>query len=235
MTEATTAKRATFAESISGTFNALVDPAGVAKHASKRGFWIFPLALLCLVVLVVSIALVPTTLRVIELNPPSNLSHEQFVNALPAIRAATYGFSIASPILVVAVLLLSAWLVGIACSMAGVKAIFSNVFSLLSACSIITVLQVIAGFVVVKLKGDEIQSVQELQPPFGLDIFFGGLKGVPYALLNFFSLFEVWFVIMFGLSLAALTRSPKGKAFFVITPAWLVPLVFRMIGAALQR
>jgi hypothetical protein len=234
MTEATPAGRATLGESIAGTFNALVDPGGVAKYASKKGFWIFPLVLLCVVVLAVSLALVPVTLRVIEMNPPSNLSHEQFANALPAIRAATYGFSIASPLLVVAMLLISAWLVGIACSIVGVKINFPAIFSLLSACSVITVLQVIAGYIVIKLKGDEIESVQQLQPPFGLDIFFDGLKGIPYALLNFFSLFEVWYIIMLGLSLAALARTLKGKAFLVITPAWFVPLVFRLIGAALQ-
>jgi hypothetical protein len=235
MTEATQAGRATFGESVSGTFNALVDPGGVAKNASKKGFWIFPLALLCAVVLAVSLALVPVTLRVIEMNPPPNLSHEQFANALPAIRAATYGFSIASPVFIVGILLISAWLVGIACSMTGVKIAFSSIFSLLSACSIITVLQVIAGYIVIKLKGDEIESVQQLQPPFGLDIFFDSLKGIPYALLNFFSLFEVWYIIMLGLSLAALARATKGKAFLVITPAWFIPLVFRLIGAALQR
>ncbi len=235
MTEATQVERATFGESVSGTFNALVDPGGVARCASKKGFWIFPLALLCIAVLVVSLALVPVTLRVMELNPPPNLSREQFANALPAIRAATYGFSIASPVLIVGILLLSAWLVGIACSMMGVKIGFSSIFSLLSACSIITVLQVIAGYAVIKLKGDEIESVQQLQPPFGLDIFFDSLKGIPYALLNFFSLFEVWYIIMLGLSLAALAKTPKGKAFLVISPAWFIPLVFRLIGAAFQR
>ncbi len=234
MTAATQAGRATFGESVSGTFNALIDPGGAAKYASKRGFWIFPLALLCAVVLVVSLAIVPVTLRVIELNPPPNLSHDQFAKALPAIRAATYGFSVASPVLVVGMLLISAWLVGIACSIMGVKIEFSSIFSLLSACSIITVVQVIAGYIVIKLKGDEIESVQQLQPPFGLDIFFDSLKGIPYALLNFFSLFEVWYIVMLGLSLAALARTSKGKAFLVITPAWFIPLVFRLIGAAFQ-
>jgi hypothetical protein len=37
---------------------------------------------------------------------------------------------------------------------------------------------------------------------------------------------------MIGLGYAYLTKSSKGKAFIAITPAWLVPLVFRLIGAA---
>ncbi len=227
-------ERATLGESISGTLNAFVDPAGVARNAGKKGFWIFPLVLLCLAVMAVSLALVPTTMRVMEMNPPPNLTHEQFQNALPTIRAATYGFSIATPLFIVGILAVSAWLVGVASSMTGVKASFRGIFSLLCACSVVTVLQVIAGYIVVRLKGDDVQSVQELQPPFGLDIFFGGLKGVPYALLNFFSIFEIWYIVMLGLSLALLARTPKSKAFFVITPAWMVPLLFRLVGAMFQ-
>lgn len=226
--------RASVPDVLSGMLNAFVDPAAMAKQAAKKGFWIGPILLLSAVAIVFSLLTVPIALRVIQMNPPPNMTHEQFEKAFPMMKTAYYGFSIASPILIVALLLLSAWLVGVLCSITGIEAKFSRIFSLMSACSLISMLQIVAGYIVLRLKGDDIQSAQELQPPLGIDIFFGGLKGVPYAVLNFFSIFEIWFIIVLGLGLASMARTSKGKAFVAITPAWLIPLLLRMLGAAFQ-
>ena len=85
------------------------------------------------------------------------------------------------------------------------------------------------------MKGEDIQSVQELQPPFGLDIFFSGLKGPLLAILNFFSIFQIWYILILGLALAYMAKTSKGKAFAAITPALLVQLVFRVLGSFFQQ
>lgn len=234
MTEPAAPEKATLGESISGMMNAFIDPAATAANASKKGFWILPFIVLSAVILAVSLMTAPITLRVLELNPPPNMTHEQFEKAFPVIRGVTYGFSVAVPLIILIVCILSAWLIGLLCSMLGMKASFRGIFSLNIVCSLITALGAVAGYIVVRMKGDDIQSVQELQPPFGLDLFFGNLKGVPAAFLNFFSIFEIWFIVMIGLSLAALARSSKGKAFLAITPAWLLPLLLRLLGALSQ-
>jgi hypothetical protein len=51
------------------------------------------------------------------------------------------------------------------------------------------------------------------------------------AFVNFFSIFEIWYIVILGLSLAYLTGSSKGKAFAAITPAWLIPLLLAVIRA----
>ncbi len=234
MTEQPAPVKASISDVVSGMLNAFIDPAAMAKQAAKKGFWIGPILLLSVVAVVFSLLTVPIALRVTQLNPPPNLTHEQFERAYPMMKTAYYGFSLGSPIIIVTLLLLSAWLVGVLGSITGVEAKFSGIFSLMSACSLISMLQIVASYIVLSLKGDDIQSVQELQPPLGLDIFFGGLKGVPYAILNFFSIFEIWFIVVLGLGLASLSRTSKGKAFLAITPAWLLPLLLRMLGAALQ-
>ena len=186
MTDHPAPVRASIPDVVSGMLNAFVDPAAMAKQAAKKGFWIGPLLLLSVVAIVFSLLTVPIALRVMQMNPPPNLTREQFERAFPMMKTAYYGFSFATPVIIVALLLLSAWLVGVLCSITGVEAKFSGIFSLLSGCSLISMLQIVANYVVLRLKGDDIQSLQELQPPLGLDIFFGGLKGVPYAVLNCF-------------------------------------------------
>jgi hypothetical protein len=135
------------------------------------------------------------------------------------------------PVFIILFLLLCAWLVGLTGSMVGMRAPFRDVFSLMSACSLISCLQYAATYVVLRSKGDEITTQEQMMPAFGLDIFIPA-HGVLLAILNFFSIFEIWYLVIFGLALAHLAGSSKGKAFAAITPAWLVPLIFRMIGAA---
>jgi hypothetical protein len=69
-----------------------------------------------------------------------------------------------------------------------------------------------------------------MTPAFGLDIFIPA-HGVLLTLLNFFSIFQIWSLVMLALALASLAGSSKGKAFAAITPAWLIPLIFRIIGS----
>ena len=81
-----------------------------------------------------------------------------------------------------------------------------------------------------RTKGDEITSQEQMSPAFGLDIFIPA-HGVLLTHLNFFSIFQIWSLVILALALAALTGSSKGKAFAAITPAWLIPLIFRIIGS----
>jgi hypothetical protein len=126
------------------------------------------------------------------------------------------------------------WLVSAMASMAGLRTKFRDVFSLMAACSLIPALQSIATYIVLRAKGDEITSQDQLTPPFGLDIFLQNIHGGLLGLVNFFSIFQIWYLIVLTLALAYLGKSSKGKAFFAITPAWLLPLVIRVIQGMFQ-
>ncbi|HVT94642.1 MAG TPA: YIP1 family protein [Bryobacteraceae bacterium] len=235
MNEENTNDKASFSDSISGMMNVFIDPQVTARQAVKKGFWIWPLLTVCLAFAIYSLATAPITLRVLTLNPPNNMPPDQFQKAYPVIKAFTYAGAIIGPVFVVLIILLCAWLVMVMCSMTGIQTKFRHVFSLASACSLLTVVQLIASYAVLRMKGDDIQSVQELQPPFGLDIFFSGLKGPLLAIVNYFSIFQIWYILVFGLGLAYMARTTKGKAFVATTPAWVVPLILKVIGSFFQR
>src|SRR5205814_8940406 len=100
-----------------------------------------------------------------------------------------------TPVFVIGFLALFALLVKVMYSMMHVRPRYRDVFSLLAACSLIPLLQFIATYVVLRAKGDAITTPEQMTPPFGLDIFFQGSKGVLFALLNFFSIFEIWYLV----------------------------------------
>jgi Yip1 domain len=216
---------------ILGMFNAFVDPAGLAKAAKAKLFWLWPLILLSIIFSVVGYLMIPYALQLGEVRlAQQTIPPERLENARNMTRMVTQIFVYVVPIFLVLFTMLSAWLVGVTGSIVGVRAKFRDIFSLMMACSLIGALQYIATYIVLRTKGDEITSQEQMNPAFGLDIFIPA-HGVPLALLNFFSIFEIWSMVILALALASLTGSSKGKAFVAITPAWLIPLIFKIIGA----
>jgi hypothetical protein len=75
-----------------------------------------------------------------------------------------------------------------------------------------------------------------LQPALGFDIFLPeGTNKFLMAFLGYFSVFEIWWIVMLVLIFAAAFRVSKGKAFAVIAPLVLLSLLWRVGAAALQR
>jgi maltodextrin utilization protein YvdJ len=138
------------------------------------------------------------------------------------------------PLFVIGFGALFAWLVGLVGSMLGMRSKFRDVFSLMAACALIPALQAIATYIVIRAKGEEITSQEQLTPPFGLDIFLQNVHGALLAILNYFSIFQIWYLIVLTFGLAYLTKSSKGKAFAALTPAWLLPLFLKIVQSMFQ-
>jgi hypothetical protein len=219
---------------ILGMFNAFVDPAGLAKAAKAKLFWLWPLIVFLIVFIVVGYLMLPYTTQLMDAKlAERSMPPEQLEN----IKATMHKFApvgvFINPIVIVLIIMLCAWLVSVVGSMLGVRAKFRDVFSISMACSLIGCLQYIAGYIVVRIKGDEIVNQDQLTPAFGLDIFIPA-HGVSLAILNFFSIFQIWSLVIFALAVACLAGVSKGKAFAAITPAWVVPLIVRVVIAALS-
>ncbi len=164
----------------------------------------------------------------------ANMTPDQMERAKNIAHIVTQFTIPATPLFVIGLLALFAWLVGLVGSMLGMRSKFRDIFSLMAACSLIPALQYIAAYIVVHVKGDEITSQEQLTPPFGIDIFFQNVHGALLAFLNYFSIFQIWYLIVLTIGLAYLTKSTKGKAFAAITPAWLIPLFLRVVQAMFQ-
>lgn len=215
-----------------GMFNVFVDPGGLAKAVKAKLFWVWPLIILSIIFLVFGNLMMPYTLQLGEARiAQQNIPPEGLERARNMARIFTQVIVYLVPVFIVLFTMLGAWLVGVTGSIVGVRAKFRDIFSIMMATSLIAALQYIATYIVLRTKGDEITSQEQMSPAFGLDIFIPA-HGALLTLLNFFSIFQIWSLVILALTLASLTGCSKGKAFAAITPAWLIPLIFRMIGAA---
>ena len=224
------------ASGLVGMLNAFVDPMGLAKRVKAKLFWLWPLITICIIYIVVGYLMLPYSTQLVDFSmqqrmAAQSLPPERMETARTMAHTITQVGIAFTPVFVIGVLALMAWLVMITGSMVGLRAKFRDVFSLMTACSLITALQVIATYIVVRTKGDEIQSPEQLMAPFGADIFIQDVHGAMLGFLNFFSIFEIWYLVILGLSLAYLTGSSKGKAFAAITPAWVIPLLLVVVRA----
>ncbi|HTR37459.1 MAG TPA: YIP1 family protein [Bryobacteraceae bacterium] len=222
-----------------GMLSVFIDPGRTARGVAAKLSWLWPVITLAIVYMVFGYLMLPYTMQVVDARLNQALAQQGApAERVEAARNITLMLTrvafLFTPVLIIGFLALFAWLVMVMGSMAGLRAKFRDVFALMSACSLIPALQYIAAYIVVRAKGDEITSQEQLTPPFGLDIFFPDIHGPLLALLNFFSIFQIWYLIVFTIGLAALAKTSKGKAFAAITPAWVLPLLLRVIQAALQ-
>jgi hypothetical protein len=216
-----------------------VDPKTTANRVPAPLSWLWPLITLAIIYIVTGYLMLPYIMNLIDVRINQQISQqntpvEQAERARTVAHAIYQFYPLAIPVIVVVFILFFGWLVSAMASMAGLRTKFRDVFSLMAACSLIPALQSIATYIVLRAKGDEITSQDQLTPPFGLDIFLQNIHGGLLGLVNFFSIFQIWYLIVLTLALAYLGKSTKGKAFFAITPAWLLPLVIRVIQGMFQ-
>lgn len=229
-------QNATAADGLIGMMNVFVDPATTAKRVRGSWSWVWPVIALSIIYVTFGYLMLPYVMQMMDARfAQQNVPPERLENAKRVAQTMSQFSTVVTPLIVIGFVALIAWLIVVTGSIVGTGGRFRDVFSLVAACSIINALQYIASYVVLRSKGDEIQSAEQLQPPFGLDIFASDLHGPLLAIMNFFSIFEIWYLVVLGLGMAVLTGSSKSKAFLAITPAWLLPLLYKIVVSLFSR
>lgn len=217
-----------------GMLNIFIDPAATARRIPAKLSWLWPLLTLSVIYAIFGYLLLPYTAGIADAAIADRAAQQGMrPEQLERAQSLAHMFSrIAvgfTPVFIIVMILLLAWVVSVMGSVTGARAKYRDIFSLMAACSLIPALQYIAAFIVVRVKGDEVRSVEQLTPPFGLDIFIQDLHGVAFAAVNFFSIFEIWYIVVLTIGLAHLTKSSKGKAFVTTAPVWILQLLLRVI------
>ena len=203
-----------------------IDPAGAGRRIDRKAPWLWPVLIIAVGSLIVGYLMIPMALRIVQMNPPPNIPREVFQQQLPMIEKVTYITVLLTPLFIALKLLALAGLLKLVTMMADVQLGFKKLFSLIAHSNLIVFLEGIAVFVVVRAKGDEVQTAEDLMPALGLDLLVRGDIGKPLlAALHFFSVFEFWFIAVLVIAFAALAKCSKLKAFWVTLPVWILGLI----------
>jgi hypothetical protein len=221
---------------LAAIFNMLIDPASAVERLHSKWVWVLPLMLLSVCAMAMAWLTVPLTLDLMMKNPPEGVKAEDLAKQAPMIEKFAYIGVVAAPVSIVTMTVLTALLLLAACTVLDIRVPFVDLFKLLALASIVKVVQLLATVAVIWQKREELQSMAELSPAFGLDILLG--EDAPKMLqraLNYFSVFELWYLVMLALGLAAFAKISKGKAAVAITPVWLFGLIMALVASFFGR
>ena len=220
-----------------GLMNVFVDPSITAKAIPRSYFWLWPIILMSIVAVTFAVISSPIVSEVLRTHPPEGMDPAQYARSLPMIQLVTKVMMYLSPLWIVIGILVPAALVLVACNVLDIKVSFRDLFTIVAACSLIKMIQGVAVIAIVLAKGSDIQSMDELtNPAFGLDIFLHeGVSKAVLAFFNFFSIFEIWYIIVLAFCFAYFTRNGKARSFIATSPAWLIGLLFTVVAALFRR
>ena len=225
-----------FLSDLAGMADFFVSPGSAAKYVFRKWFWVGPLVLFSIVSFVAAMMMIPMVQHVMEIAPlPANSTPEQYQKGMEIGLLFQRVLAYCAPVTIAIFFALQALILFGMSALFGIGTKFRALFNVVAGCSVIQVLSAIAALVILKAKG-EISTMAELRPALGLDIFLPeGSNKYLGALLGYFSVFEIWWIVMMVLVIAAAFRVSKGKAFAVVLPLIVLSICFRLIGAVFAR
>lgn len=226
----------TFGDDLAGMGSFFIDPPGAARRVLTKWFWVGPLIIVGIVSVIAGYLTLPIVQHVMEVMPqPANVPPEQYQRGLEIGMMFQRVLMWFAPVFAAVIYALEALILLAMCSVMSVTAKFRWLFNLVAGCGLIEVLAKIAVVIILKAKG-ELSTMAELQPALGLDIFMPeGSNKYAVAFLGYFSIFEIWWIVMMVLIFSAAFRTTKGKAFAVVLPLIVLSLIFRVGAAVFQR
>lgn len=225
-----------FASDFLGMGSFLIDPAGAARRVPHKLFWVGPLIVVSIISLVVGLLMLPLMQHAMEgMAVPPNANPEQFQKGIAMSLKFQHVAVYATPIIVAAMMAIQALVIWGTALILAVQATFRSIFNLVAGCSLINALASVAAVVILRAKGGA-SSPAELRPPLGLDIFLGEeTNKVLLALVGYFSVFEIWWIVMMMLTFSLAFRVSKGKALTAVAPIVILEIALRLLGAVFQK
>lgn len=212
------------------------DPTGAAQYVRGKWFWVGPLVVFSAVSIIVGFLMTPIIQHVLEVAPiPDGVPPERYQRGIAIGMTIQRVAIFLAPVIAAVIFSIQAAILLGASAVCSVRAKFRELLNLAAGCGLIQAVALIASIVVLKAKG-EIATRAELRPALGLDIFLPeGANRFLTAFLGYFSVFEIWWIVMLWLTFAAAFRVSKSKALAAILPLVLLNLAWRLGAAAFQR
>jgi hypothetical protein len=218
----------------------LFSPDATFASIARRPDWVVPLVLLLLVATAAGIVMAPhidfaaPVREAMEQN--KNMPQEKMDNAIRMSASIGKVFTYLSPVLSLIGLLVIAGVVLLAFRIFGGEGDFKQAFSVTCYASMPSIIKTIVTLIILAAKGGLIA------PPALATIvrsnlgFLVDYKANPmaFALLSSFDIFSVWFLALLIIGFSYVARVSKVKAAVTIISLWVLVLLLKLIGPALQ-
>jgi Yip1 domain len=207
-----------------------IDPRSSSQRLNARSAWLLPLIAIGIAGTILGFANLPILARVLEQNLPAGLSEEQAHQTVTNILFyQKIGYAFFPLITFIKWALLSS-LLFLSCVLLDIKVSFKRLFALIAQCALLMLLQDLSVHLIIRLKGSEVGTIAELMPKLGLDLLLDLLgqnfDNTVMTIIGYFSIFNIWYIVVLFLSISYLGGCSKVKAFIACIPVWFLPLCF---------
>lgn len=216
--------------------NVFIDPAETVRRIEgNRTAWLLPVLLGGVLMGIYQWNMAHFTFDAIRMDPPQGMDAAALEKIQGTMEATSRFTAIVAPVMWAMMAMITSALVFAGCAITGTNVKFPGVFGLVAHTNLIKGVQLIAHYFVLKSKG-EVNGMQDLIPSFGLEMLLPeGTNKLLIGFVSFFSVFQVWHMLILAIGFAALAKCGKGKAFLITAPDWVIGLVFAVIGALFRK
>ncbi len=218
----------------------LFSPDATMASIARRPDFVLPLVLLLITSLAAGVIMAPridfasATREAMEQN--KNVSQDQVDKAVKITNTMGKIFSYLAPVLSLIGLLIIAGVLLLAFRLFGGEGDFKQAFSVTCYASVPSIIKSVVTLIIIVAKGGIIPA-QQLATLVRSNLgFLADMKTNPmaFALLSSFDIFSVWFLALMIIGFAYLSRLSKVKSAVIIISLWIVVLLLKLIGPAMQ-
>jgi len=212
-------------------FDIFVDPFKVFARIDAGLAWWKPFILVTAVAMILGYLMLPFQRKMIELNP-RGLSEEQLQKTVDGFGKFAPVTLIIVPILLIITYLIVAGVVHLVINIMSSRSSFKKTLSLISFCGIITILEQIIGTVVLKMRGlESVESAADMKFSLSLAPLVGEGKGLLNAVLQSFSIFQIWYYVVLILGIAAIFKISRKQAVIPTLLIWILSVLMILVGS----
>src|SRR5215510_11683155 len=205
-----------------------IDPQSASQRLNTLSAWLVPLTVVGIAGIVLGFANLPILTNVLERSLPAGLSPEQVHQTLRNFMLfQKIGYALFPLITLIKWSFLSS-LLFMSCVILDIKVTFKQLFALIAQCAVLMLLQDLVAHLIVRLRGAEAETIADLVPKLGPDLLLSGFSqtlGKTFmTIIGYFSIFNIWYIVVLFLSISYLGRCSKPRAFIACIPVWFLPL-----------
>lgn len=211
----------------------LFDPTGVFGRVREKPRFLAP----AVSVMILSVIIGFLSLPYIEaaIGPMLAQAATAQGRAAPDPRNVAVGQIIGSAVFVPIFVAIAAGILWVALSIFGEEAKYRLLASVAAYTSITYILQLLAGFAVLSIRGVEsVSSPLDLQPAFGLDLLAPGATGYLGALLRGVNVFSVWGCVLNAIGIATTHGTSRSTGYGAAGGAFVVTVLLVSLFGLVQ-
>lgn len=208
-----------------------VDPQKVFRRIAAGLAWWKPWIVIAVLTVIITWLSQPINIRLAELNP-RGVSPEQLEAQIDMMRRFGFVGLILAPLAVLLISVILAGLVNVTVNLTSGRSGFKQILCLMQFTGLIGVIEQGLRLGILHARGmPDIESMNDARVSFGLAAlpWFSEAGTFARAVMDSLSVFQIWYLIVFTLGIAAIFRISRGKAVVSAVVVWVITIALLML------